>query len=487
MTITDHELCERVSAELADDYKFALQFMQLDPETSLTKFRRMAELLCILIGEAQRIEYSTQELSGRIRELSGYQVINYSQKDALHRLRKLGNEAAHALSARFTGNGINKEDVKDLIQEERQRLQKEALVAQNLIIEIVQDLYPQILKEPLGHEVEITKLVDESWKSDLVSYITSDNYKDKLKAGHIYTRLAIDLSIEDMYQQNLDFICNIQSVHKMAISNYVAACQLSTDLDITKLASSHESRMGIKANPHTWLLKKADPECLYYLWDALVSTDLPEHKIFEDISWMLERSAKKGFPKAMARYANKLYEAGDRRAKEWVLKAAEYEEDLAMLLMCRMTIQEQMIPNEEIVHSFEPLKIEFKQIENPTFSDYLMRGVELGGPECLSALGQMYHKMGDDRAEETLLAAIKNGSIPAYSYYFKEFKGLSTVAEQKMLEVAQDMGDLVEKSFNRTLENFTRSRKPIVKNETIGRNDPCVCGSGKKYKKCCLN
>ena len=21
----------------------------------------------------------------------------------------------------------------------------------------------------------------------------------------------------------------------------------------------------------------------------------------------------------------------------------------------------------------------------------------------------------------------------------------------------------------------------------IGRNDPCVCGSGKKYKKCCMN
>jgi len=25
-----------------------------------------------------------------------------------------------------------------------------------------------------------------------------------------------------------------------------------------------------------------------------------------------------------------------------------------------------------------------------------------------------------------------------------------------------------------------------VKNK-IGRNDPCPCGSGKKFKKCCLN
>ncbi len=28
---------------------------------------------------------------------------------------------------------------------------------------------------------------------------------------------------------------------------------------------------------------------------------------------------------------------------------------------------------------------------------------------------------------------------------------------------------------------------PIVKEEEPGRNDPCPCGSGKKYKKCCLN
>jgi preprotein translocase subunit SecA len=25
----------------------------------------------------------------------------------------------------------------------------------------------------------------------------------------------------------------------------------------------------------------------------------------------------------------------------------------------------------------------------------------------------------------------------------------------------------------------------VVRGEKIGRNDPCPCGSGKKYKKCC--
>ena len=30
-------------------------------------------------------------------------------------------------------------------------------------------------------------------------------------------------------------------------------------------------------------------------------------------------------------------------------------------------------------------------------------------------------------------------------------------------------------------------RQPSVKKAKVGRNDPCPCGSGKKYKNCCLD
>ena len=36
---------------------------------------------------------------------------------------------------------------------------------------------------------------------------------------------------------------------------------------------------------------------------------------------------------------------------------------------------------------------------------------------------------------------------------------------------------------------WERDRKPVVRPAgavKIGRNDPCPCGSGKKFKKCCL-
>ncbi len=32
-----------------------------------------------------------------------------------------------------------------------------------------------------------------------------------------------------------------------------------------------------------------------------------------------------------------------------------------------------------------------------------------------------------------------------------------------------------------------QAQQPYTNEHKIGRNDPCPCGSGKKYKKCCLH
>ena len=39
----------------------------------------------------------------------------------------------------------------------------------------------------------------------------------------------------------------------------------------------------------------------------------------------------------------------------------------------------------------------------------------------------------------------------------------------------------------KNLGGKAEKRQPVVKKsfEKIGRNDPCPCGSGKKYKQCC--
>ncbi|MDR0879577.1 MAG: SEC-C domain-containing protein [Clostridioides sp.] len=43
---------------------------------------------------------------------------------------------------------------------------------------------------------------------------------------------------------------------------------------------------------------------------------------------------------------------------------------------------------------------------------------------------------------------------------------------------------LTEDHRKEVIKTYKKS-KTIVKEEKIGRNEPCPCGSGKKYKKCC--
>ena len=38
-----------------------------------------------------------------------------------------------------------------------------------------------------------------------------------------------------------------------------------------------------------------------------------------------------------------------------------------------------------------------------------------------------------------------------------------------------------------TIHDRENKTKPMVSQKKVGRNDPCPCGSGKKFKKCCIN
>jgi preprotein translocase subunit SecA len=81
---------------------------------------------------------------------------------------------------------------------------------------------------------------------------------------------------------------------------------------------------------------------------------------------------------------------------------------------------------------------------------------------------------------------------------FEIFEDLSdrvsseVIARLMKIQIARE--DTVEKKFAPKPARMTYGRgggeggaKPqtVVKDKKIGRNDPCICGSGKKYKKCC--
>jgi len=53
--------------------------------------------------------------------------------------------------------------------------------------------------------------------------------------------------------------------------------------------------------------------------------------------------------------------------------------------------------------------------------------------------------------------------------------------DEEVNKITYDEKNLVRVVINPT--NKQMSRKP----PSVGRNERCLCGSGKKFKKCCLN
>lgn len=45
--------------------------------------------------------------------------------------------------------------------------------------------------------------------------------------------------------------------------------------------------------------------------------------------------------------------------------------------------------------------------------------------------------------------------------------------------------DILSEEKRKEIQKEYKSSKTIIKGDKVGRNDPCDCGSGKKYKKCC--
>lgn len=84
----------------------------------------------------------------------------------------------------------------------------------------------------------------------------------------------------------------------------------------------------------------------------------------------------------------------------------------------------------------------------------------------------------DDLTEETEL-----DSVIVWDKLF--FNMLNAKADWLYeIEAWNDILSIEERKVIR--KDFNKS-KIVVNENKIGRNDPCPCGSGKKYKKCCIN
>ncbi len=100
----------------------------------------------------------------------------------------------------------------------------------------------------------------------------------------------------------------------------------------------------------------------------------------------------------------------------------------------------------------------------------LRRGIGLNAYAQVSPIDE-YKRQGFDMFEQ-MIADVR--SRTAKMIYLAQVRGAGPQRERVAKETsAAGAGD------------GTIAKKPVIKKQKVGRNDPCPCGSGKKYKNCC--
>ncbi len=89
--------------------------------------------------------------------------------------------------------------------------------------------------------------------------------------------------------------------------------------------------------------------------------------------------------------------------------------------------------------------------------------------------------------EELDLESLNEDSTIALDIDFEKLYYNMHAAQAEWLYNLEEWAPIFsETERNEIRKSYNRS-KTVVKDKKIGRNDPCPCGSGKKYKKCCMN
>ncbi len=66
---------------------------------------------------------------------------------------------------------------------------------------------------------------------------------------------------------------------------------------------------------------------------------------------------------------------------------------------------------------------------------------------------------------------------------------LDELSEEEYIASIESIQPAALRLYNYWVNNPQQqeAKKPIVNGTKVGRNDPCPCGSGKKFKSCCLH
>ncbi len=131
-------------------------------------------------------------------------------------------------------------------------------------------------------------------------------------------------------------------------------------------------------------------------------------------------------------------------------------------------------PKESVDKLIQLKELLLKFKSNPSTKEEVVKEVEKISPDYARTINKAPQSFDYQKWILTILAILTTAILVHQTY----FKGNDDQIKDKIIEqLLKQNGKLIEQT----------KTQPIKVEIKIGRNEPCHCGSGKKYKKCCLN
>ena len=93
--------------------------------------------------------------------------------------------------------------------------------------------------------------------------------------------------------------------------------------------------------------------------------------------------------------------------------------------------------------------------------------------------------IGGALEEEPDMEEMESDSLIDVSFEFENlFKKMVEYKAEHLYTLPQ-WNNIFDEAAQKEMIRTQKASGTVVKDKKIGRNDPCPCGSGKKYKKCC--
>jgi len=211
-------------------------------------------------------------------------------------------------------------------------------------------------------------------------------------------------------------------------------------------------------------------------FNAVIPVDSKfKEKIKKESPEEIKETAKK--------YLEKAYEEREKTLTPQVMRMVEkslYLRTIDMLWIDHLDAMDKMREGIGLraYGQMEPL-IEYKKESYRMFQQFL-GGVKTEIVNMLFKIRVEIQPQEEERKE----AGVPTESVREQNSEF------ARAVERSEESVPQSLGGNFYKSsntsiMNREAKNQAEKNTTIIKKDKVGRNDPCSCGSGKKYKKCC--